>query len=179
MRAGGAPRGMLAARRRRYDVAVLLLTGEGGRREKLIGALAGARVTLAYGKSGEWHELHLPPYRPWSGRWWARMILAKSLSCLYLLVLLKLRGADWVWRLSVEKPPILDPGPPVGRTVTLIVPTYNQKPLMDFCLPPLLAEAWRQHRVMVVDDASTDGTAEYVRQQYPAVKVLRLERNQG
>jgi GT2 family glycosyltransferase len=32
---------------------------------------------------------------------------------------------------------------------------------------------------MIVDDASSDETAEYVRGQYPRVRVLRLERNQG
>jgi len=175
----GGPRGVIGARRRRYDAAVMLLTGEGGRRGKLTAALAGARVTLAYGKSGEWHQLHLPTYRVLSGRWWARMVLAKLLSYLYLCVIAEVRAVDSMWRLAVVKPPIPDPGPPIGRTVTFIVPTYNQKNLMDFCLPPLLAEAGRQHRVMVVDDASTDGTAEYVRKQYPGVKVLRLEKNQG
>jgi GT2 family glycosyltransferase len=50
---------------------------------------------------------------------------------------------------------------------------------MDFCLPPLLAEAGREHTVMVVDDASRDDTANYVRQNYPQVWLVRLTRNQG
>jgi GT2 family glycosyltransferase len=175
----GAPRTALAARRRRYDVACLMLTGEGGRREKLAAALAGAEVIVARGASGQWYQVHLPALRPLSGRWWARTALAGLLSLLYLCVLAKVRASDTLWRLAPMRPPIRDPGPAVGRRVTFIVPTYNQRQLMDFCLPLLLAEAGRVHEVMVVDDASEDGTAEYVRRQYPSVRVLRLERNQG
>jgi len=50
---------------------------------------------------------------------------------------------------------------------------------MDFCLPPLLAEAGDEHTVILVDDASTDGSASYVRTRYPQVRVVRLPRNRG
>ena len=175
----GAPRTMLAARRQRYDVACLMLTGEGGRSGKLNGALAGAKVTLARGASGEWYQLHIPALHPLSALWWARVALAGLLSLLYLGVLAKVRASDLLWRLAPMRPPIPDPGPAGGKRVTFIVPTYNQRQLMDFCLPPLLAEAGRVHEVMIVDDASDDGTAEYVRRQYPRVRVLCLKRNQG
>ena len=174
-----APRTTWQARRRRYDVACLMLTGEGVRSHKLTGVLAGARATLAYGASGRWYQLHLPLLHPLSGRWWARIALAGLLSLLYLMVLAKVRGTDLLWRLAPAPPPVPDPGPPSGRRVTFIVPTYNQRQLMDFCLPPLLAEAGRANEVMIVDDASGDGTWEYVRAQYPRVRVLRLARNQG
>jgi GT2 family glycosyltransferase len=175
----GAPRNWWEARRRKYDVACLLLSGEGGRQQKLRAVLGGARITLAYGRSGEWHELRTPVFRPISGRWWARKILADLLSLLYSVVVVKVRASDALYRIAEVKPPIPDPGPPVGRTTTFIVPTYNQRHLMDFCLPPLLEEAGRQHRVMVVDDASTDGTAEYLQSHYPRVQLLRLDRNLG
>jgi len=175
----GAPRTMLAARGRRYDVACLMLTGEGGRSAKLTGVLAGARVTLARGASGQWYQLHMPAFLPLSARWWARITLAGLLSLLYLGVIAKVRASDLFWRVAPMRPPIPDPGPAIGQRVTFIVPTYNQRQLMDFCLPPLLAEAGRVHEVMIVDDASGDDTAEHVRRQYPHVRVLRLERNQG
>jgi GT2 family glycosyltransferase len=174
----GPPR-LWRIHRRRYDVVCLLLTGEGRRREKLAGLLSGARVALACNRSGRWYQVHRPAFRPLSLRWWARLALAGMLSGCYLRVMLWARACDLLWRFGPMPAPIPDPGPPVGRGTTFIVPTYNQRHLMDFCLPALVAEAGRQQQVMVVDDASADGTAEYVRKQYPRVRVLRLARNQG
>jgi len=172
-------RSLWRIRRRQYDVSCLLLTGEGKSAFKLLGVLSGAKVALAYGKTGQWYQLHLPRFHPFGLRWWARCALAGLLSSCYLGVILKILAADWLWHLAPLPPPLSDPGPPVRRRTTFIVPTFNQRQLMDSCLPPLIAEAGSEHLVMVVDDASTDGTAEYVRDHYPRVRVLRLMRNQG
>ena len=166
-------------RRRGYDVTCLLLTGEGLRREKLVGVLSGAQTLLAFGRTGQWYRVRMPPVQPLSLRWWARLVLAGMLSGVYLRVALRIQAIDALRRLVPLPPAIADPGPPTGRQVTFIVPSYNQRHLMDFCLPPLLEEAGREHRVMVVDDASTDGTAEYVRQKYPSVWLVRLPKNRG
>jgi GT2 family glycosyltransferase len=101
------------------------------------------------------------------------------LSALYLRVVVALRITDALWRLAPLPDPVADPGPPGGTRVTFIVPTHNQRELMDLCLPPLLEEAGPVHKVLVVDDASTDGTAEHVRRRYPRVRVVRLTRNRG
>jgi len=175
----GGPSGLRQIRRRGYDVACLLLTGEGNRRDKLLGLLSGASLVLARGRDGHWHQVRLPACRPLRLRWWARLVLCGLLSWLYLGVMLKVRVTDLLWRLGPAPLPVPDPGPPEGRRTTFIVPCHNQRALMDFCLPPLLAEAGQRHRVMVVDDASADGTADYVRQRYPRVSVLRLARNRG
>jgi GT2 family glycosyltransferase len=87
--------------------------------------------------------------------------------------------ADAMRRLWPTPAPLSDPGPPSGRKTTFIIPTHNQRHLMDFCLAPLLKEAGPEHRVMVVDDASTDETSEYVRRNYPAVWLVRLKKNRG
>ena len=170
---------MRPVRRRGYDVACLMLTGEGRRGEKLVGLLSGARVALAYGRGGEWYQLRLPPFRPASLRWWARAVLAVMLCNASRKAGMLIAATDALRGLVPTCAGIRDPGPPKGRGVTFIVPSYNQRQLMDFCLPPLLAEAGDRHRVLVVDDASTDGTAEYVRKRYPQVAVLRLRRNRG
>jgi GT2 family glycosyltransferase len=171
--------GLWRVRCRGYDAACLLLTGEGRRREKLLALLSGAFPVLARGRSGQWYLVRLPLCRPLSGRWWARLVLTKLLAWLYLSVMVCIRIADLLWRFAPVPPPVADPGPPVGRRTTFIVPSHNQRALLDFCLPPLLAEAGSWHTVMVVDDASSDATADYVRQRYPRVRVLRLARNQG
>ena len=178
-RGEGPPPGLWRVRRRGCDAAVLLLTGEGRRREKLLGVLSGAPVTLARGRTGQWYQVRLPPCRPLSLRWWARMTLAGMLSAFYLRVVVAMRITDALWRLAPLPDPVADPGPPGGTRVTFIVPTHDQRELMDLCLPPLLEEAGPVHKVLVVDDASTDGTVEHVRRRYPRVRVVRLTRNRG
>ncbi|GEM_PF-1778715 len=177
--APGAPGGVRAARRRGYDVACLLLTGEGRRREKLTALLSGAPDVLARGRGGRWYRVRLPEVEPASPRWWARVALAGLLSVAYCCAVAALTLVDAARRLAPLPAAPPDPGPPAGSETTFIVPTYNQRALMDFCLPPLLAEAGREHPVLVVDDASADGTAEYVRRAYPSVRVVRLPRNRG
>jgi len=164
---------------RRYDLVCLLLTGEGRRREKWAGVRAGAPLVLARGREGQWYQVRLPVWRPASPRWWARVVLAELLCLLYLLVMEIVLFSDVIWRMLPGPPPLRDPGPPAGKRVTFIVPTHTRRDLMDFCLPALLEEAGDRHDIIVVDDAGTDSTTEYVRAHYPAVKVIRLERNQG
>ncbi len=171
--------GLWAIRRRHYDVACLVLTGGAGVREKLLGALSGARTVVALGASGGWYLLQAPAFLPTQVRWWPRAVLATLLCALYLVLVETVLLADAVWRLLPAPPQLPDPGPAEGRTVTFIVPTHNQRHLVDFCLPPLLSEAGREHRVLVVDDGSTDATAEHVRQAYRRVMLLRLDTNQG
>jgi GT2 family glycosyltransferase len=163
----------------RPDVACLLLTGEGFGREKAGALLSGAPTIIAYGANGRWYQVHLPPARPASIRWWLRLLLATLLSLLYASIAALLIAADVARRLTPL--PRLAPGPgsPAGGAVTFIVPSHNQRHLMDFCLPPLLAEAADAHRVIVVDDASTDDTVACLRAHYPQVGVIALSRNQG
>ena len=43
----------------------------------------------------------------------------------------------------------------------------------------MLAQTRPPDHVLVVDNASTDGTAEMLREEFPQVEVLRLPENQG
>ena len=173
-------RSLSQARRAGYDVVVLCLTGEGRRREKLIGLRCGAPVVLARGLLGQWYRVDPPVWRPTSPRWWARVLFVLlPLLLLYLLIVeaALLRDVVRPWFRRPRR--LADPGPIADTRVTFIVPTYNQRALMDFCLPALVAEAGTEHQVIVVDDAGTDDTAEYVRRTYPSVQVVRLQRNEG
>jgi N-acetylglucosaminyl-diphospho-decaprenol L-rhamnosyltransferase len=59
-----------------------------------------------------------------------------------------------------------------------VIPVCNRYGLTTRCLM-LLREQTAPHRVIVVDDGSTDGTAERLRADWPEVSVVRLEGNQG
>jgi GT2 family glycosyltransferase len=61
-------------------------------------------------------------------------------------------------------------------SVTVVVLTYNGRELLDATLPSVLAQ---DAPVLVVDNGSEDGTAAYVRERWPAVRVLELAENVG
>ena len=63
--------------------------------------------------------------------------------------------------------------------VAAVVPTFNSRDWLEGCLRSLLAQTRRFAEVVVVDDASTDGSVEWLRREWPAVSVVGLERNQG
>ncbi len=68
-----------------------------------------------------------------------------------------------------------------GR-IAAIVPTYNRKNLLIECIDGLLRQTVPVARVVVVDNASTDGTVEAVRERYagiPSVEVHALPENTG
>ncbi len=60
-----------------------------------------------------------------------------------------------------------------------IVVTYNRKALLDECLQALAAQERQPDKVIVVDNASADGTADFVRAEHPWAELLELPSNQG
>jgi len=64
-------------------------------------------------------------------------------------------------------------------SVHAVVVSWQGKHLIGDCLRALLAQRGQQLRVTVVDNGSTDGTAEMVARDFPGVDVLRLPQNVG
>ena len=62
--------------------------------------------------------------------------------------------------------------------IDVVVPTYDGWEILRSCLDHL-REQTAQHRVIVVDDASSDGTAERVETEYPEVELVALPENRG
>ena len=80
------------------------------------------------------------------------------------------------------------PTAPVDRASTrpicsIVIPSYNGRALLAPCLASIARQ--RPHHpalsieVIVVDDASTDGTDQWLARVYPDVRLVKLERNQG
>ena len=65
----------------------------------------------------------------------------------------------------------------MNRTLVIVV-TFNGRKWMDGCLGSLRRSA-RKADVLVVDNASTDGTAEYVREHFPGCRLLACQDNLG
>ncbi|WP_299952276.1 glycosyltransferase family 2 protein [uncultured Modestobacter sp.] len=63
-------------------------------------------------------------------------------------------------------------------TVTALVVTWNGRELLIPCLESLAAQTL-PHQVVVVDNASTDGTSEMIRTRFPTVQVVQNRTNRG
>jgi N-acetylglucosaminyl-diphospho-decaprenol L-rhamnosyltransferase len=66
----------------------------------------------------------------------------------------------------------------MSLTVDVAVVAYNRYDLTESCLRHLGAQS-REHRLIVCDNGSTDGTAERVAAGWPAARVVRMETNRG
>jgi len=60
----------------------------------------------------------------------------------------------------------------------VIVPTYEGRHHLESFLPSLAGQTLR-HEVIVVDNASTDGTLDFLRERWPNVRVVALPENRG
>jgi GT2 family glycosyltransferase len=64
---------------------------------------------------------------------------------------------------------------------SVIVLAYNDKPYLEACLNSLIDQDFPadQYEVIYADNASTDGSVDFVKQNYPSVRVIQLEKNFG
>ena len=63
--------------------------------------------------------------------------------------------------------------------VSIIIVNYNGKHFLKDCLSSIRASETPDEEVLVVDNASSDGSCEYLRTGFPWVKVIELDRNYG
>lgn len=64
-------------------------------------------------------------------------------------------------------------------TISVIIPVYNGIPFIKDALESVLAQTITIDEVICIDDASEDGTYDFISTEYPKVKLLRNEQNQG
>jgi GT2 family glycosyltransferase len=67
-------------------------------------------------------------------------------------------------------------------SVTIQILNWDGLHLMKECLPAVVDAvriSGHTHQILVVDNGSRDGSVDYVRQQFPSVRVLSLDRNYG
>lgn len=63
--------------------------------------------------------------------------------------------------------------------VTIIIPNYNGKHFMKPCLESLESQTNKDFQILVVDNHSTDGTIEYMKETYPEIELIALKENYG
>ena len=63
--------------------------------------------------------------------------------------------------------------------VSIIIVNWNGLKYLDDCLGPLAKISYRKTEVVFVDNASTDGSVNYVRKNYPTIKIIVNPKNLG
>src|SRR2546422_8356390 len=65
------------------------------------------------------------------------------------------------------------------RGVSFVIVTYNSMKTVGECVKSVLAQDVEPLEVLVVDNASIDGTPDFVSSEFPGTKVIRNQRNAG
>lgn len=63
--------------------------------------------------------------------------------------------------------------------VSVVIPSWNGLEFLDACLTSLARQRFDDFEVIVVDNASDDGSVDFMRQHFPTVRVLALLENLG
>ncbi len=65
------------------------------------------------------------------------------------------------------------------KKVSVIVITYNGKHHLRECFESLEKQTYKDFDAYLLDNASTDGSSDYVRKNFPWVKIIRFDKNYG
>ena len=63
--------------------------------------------------------------------------------------------------------------------VSVIIVNWNGKQHLEECLDSLSKQTFKDFETILVDNGSVDGSAEFVETNFPAVKIVRLDKNEG
>lgn len=64
-------------------------------------------------------------------------------------------------------------------TITIILLNWNGLRFLDHCLSALMKQVTPNCKVIMVDNASRDGSVEFVTQNYPSVRIVENRENLG
>ncbi len=64
-------------------------------------------------------------------------------------------------------------------SICAVVPTFNRKVLLTACLTALLSQTRPLDEIILIDNASTDGTEELVKARFSQVTYVKLPENTG
>ena len=69
-------------------------------------------------------------------------------------------------------------GQQIWSKVTVVIVNWNGEQFLERCLDALMVQTVKPHEIIVVDNASSDGSIEIV-QQFPCVRLLAQDQNTG
>ena len=104
-----------------------------------------------------------------------------------LAAVLSLALTDLLWRLSgagskgYPLGPAASKAAPLPTSATVVIPNWNGRDLLERYLPSVVAALSDnpENEIIVVDNASEDGSADFIRRAFPQVNLLPLPENRG
>ena len=63
--------------------------------------------------------------------------------------------------------------------VSVIIPNYNGMKFLPDCMAALAKQTFSDFEIIVIDNASADGSAEWLREHYPQVRLVANDKNEG
>lgn len=63
--------------------------------------------------------------------------------------------------------------------VSIQIVTWNSRKFLPECLESIFNQTYKDYSVLIIDNASNDDTIEFVKENYPAVAILRNNKNLG
>jgi GT2 family glycosyltransferase len=69
----------------------------------------------------------------------------------------------------------LSPSPKVA----IVILNWNGKKFLEQFLPSVLASTYTNFEVVIADNASTDNSIEFLKEQYPTLRLIRFDENHG
>jgi len=61
------------------------------------------------------------------------------------------------------------------KDVTVIIPNYNGIKFVKDCLDSVRRQDYKDFETIIVDNASADGSYEYIKENYPEMELIRNE----
>ena len=65
------------------------------------------------------------------------------------------------------------------QDTAVVILSYNGRKWHELFLPKIVAEASSGYDVILVDNASTDDTLQYLQENYDTIKIIRVGTNRG
>lgn len=69
--------------------------------------------------------------------------------------------------------------PSLSYEVSVVIVNWNGAAVLPRCLEHLQAQTYDNFETIVVDNASTDGSVDHLEDEYPGLRVIRLDENKG
>jgi GT2 family glycosyltransferase len=67
----------------------------------------------------------------------------------------------------------------ISGRFSVVIPHWNGKHHLETCLTALCNQTYSDLEIILADNASTDGSQDYVREHFPDVKIVQLPENRG
>lgn len=80
---------------------------------------------------------------------------------------------------SEESPPVSSPNSSSDEMVSVVIVNYNSLNWLKECLPSLSTQTHQPLEVIVVDNASSDTSLDWLGKNHPEIKMVRLEQSHG